>query len=126
SLLTEPEELYDAERFITTPVKTRAAMTIQLARYLRGYPLASVWKDVLKWYIKNEPVQGTTYKVLQSLFYKNIPKHLEMETVKQFYPKHVKASVSRLEMFYRCSYQHFVQYHLQLQNRRTYKLDAPD
>ena len=35
-------------------------------------------------------------------------------------------SVSRMEMFYRCSYQHFAQYSLGLKERRTYKLDAPD
>ena len=38
----------------------------------------------------------------------------------------MNTSVSRLEMYYRCSYQHFAQYGLGLKERRTYKLDAPD
>src|SRR5699024_7342797 len=125
-LLTDPEELQDAKRFITTPVKTRAALTVQLARYLRGYPLEAIWQDVLLWYIRHEKWQDTTYKVLQSLFYENVPVDLKEETVKQFYKKDVKASVSRLEMLYRCSYQHFVQYNLNLKDRETFKLDAPD
>src|SRR5699024_11740749 len=76
--------------------------------------------------IQHETTSSTSYKVLQSLFYENNPVDLQPETVKELYPKHVKASVSRLEMLYRCSYQHFVQYNLKLQDRRTYKLDEPD
>src|SRR5699024_7321278 len=125
-LLIEVEELYDARRFITTPATTRSALNIQLARGIKGYALDPVWQDVLEWFIQHETASSTTYKVLQSLFYENNPVDLQEETVKEMYPKHVKASVSRLEMLYRCSYQHFVQYHLNLEDRRTYKLDAPD
>lgn len=126
NLLTEPDELQQAERFITTDVKTRAPLTSQLARYLRGYPIEKVWWNVLDWYMLHEPKHGTTYKVLQSLFYENKPRSLSPDTVKELYPQQVKTSVSRLEMLYRCSYQHYAQYSLQLEDRRTYKLDAPD
>lgn len=125
-LLQDPDELQDADRFITTNIKTRAPLTAQLARYMRGYHVDPIWWGVLQWYLKNEKQSETTYKVLQSLFYENKPIDLTKETVNKLYPKQVKTSVSRLEMLYRCSYQHFVQYSLQLEERRTYKLDAPD
>ncbi|TMN23058.1 helicase-exonuclease AddAB subunit AddB [Lentibacillus cibarius] len=125
-LLQDPDELVDAERFITTPVKTRAALTAQLARVRKGYPVKDVWWHVLNWYIKHEPKHGTTYKILQSLYYQNRPANLTKETMDELYPKQVKASVSRLESYYRCSYQHFANYSLNLQERKTYKLDAPD
>ena len=125
-LLTEPDELQQAARFITTNTKTRAPLTAQLARYMRGYKMEDVWWNVLDWYMKHEPKHGTTYKILQSLFYENKPRSLSEDTVAQLYPKQVKTSVSRLEMLYRCSYQHYAQYSLQLEERRTYKLDAPD
>lgn len=125
-LLTDPEELQEAARFITTSEKTRAALTIQLSRYLRGYPIEAIWWNVLDWYMQQEEKSGTTYKVLQSLFYENKSVSLSENTIEKLYPKQVKASVSRLEMLYRCSYQHFVQYSLQLDERRTYKLEAPD
>ncbi|GGJ92049.1 ATP-dependent helicase/deoxyribonuclease subunit B [Lentibacillus kapialis] len=125
-LLQDPEELADAERFITTPIKTRAALTAQLARSRKGYPVKDVWWHVLNWYIRNHPKDGTTYMILQSLYYQNQPVDLSQQTTEQLYPKQVKASVSRLETYYRCSYQHFAQYSLQLRERKTYKLDAPD
>jgi len=126
TLLQDPDELVEAERFITTPVKTRSALTAQLARYHKGYPLKSVWWSVLNWYIDHQPKNGTTYNILQGLYYQNRPVDLLEETVENLYPKKIKASVSRLETYYRCSYQHFAKYSLKLDERKTYKLDAPD
>lgn len=125
-LLQDPDELLDAERFISNPVKTRAALTAQLARKQRSYPVRDIWLHVLNWYIEHTPKYGTAYSILQSLHYENRPSDLTEGTVKELYPRRMKASVSRMEMYYRCSYQHFAQYGLGLQERRTYKLDAPD
>ncbi|HLR74610.1 MAG TPA: helicase-exonuclease AddAB subunit AddB [Virgibacillus sp.] len=125
-LLQDPDDLVDAERFITTPVKTRAALTTQLARRQRGYIVKPIWLHVLNWYMNYESKFETTYMTLQSLFYQNKPSNLSEETAEKLYPKQVKTSVSRLEMYHRCSFQHFAQYSLGLEERRTYKLDAPD
>ncbi|MYL56528.1 helicase-exonuclease AddAB subunit AddB [Virgibacillus halodenitrificans] len=125
-LLQDPDELVEADRFITTPTKTRSALTAQLARNRKGYPVKPIWWHVLNWYITHHNRYSTTYNVLQSLFYENKPINLDTETVEKLYPKQVKASVSRLETYYRCSYQHFAKYSLGLDERKTYKLDAPD
>ncbi|MFC3040657.1 helicase-exonuclease AddAB subunit AddB [Virgibacillus xinjiangensis] len=125
-LLQDPDELVEADRFITTPVKTRSALTAQLARSLKGYPVKPVWKQVLNWYISNHEKYGTTYTILQSLHYENKPVNLSSDTAEKLYPKRMKASVSRLESYYSCSYQHFAKYSLGLDERKTYKLDAPD
>lgn len=126
TLLQEPEEVMDARRFITTPTKTRAPLTAQLARKMRGYPIDNIWLTVLDWYIKNETKRDSTNIVLESLFYENKPTHLSKQTTESFYPQKIETSVSRLETYYRCSYQHFLQYNLKLEERRTYTLDAPD
>ncbi|ENH95650.1 ATP-dependent nuclease subunit B [Gracilibacillus halophilus YIM-C55.5] len=125
-LLQDPEEMQDADRFITTPTKTRGALTAQLAKKLRGYPIDPVWDYVLNWFIETKTNQATNQKVLRSLFYENKPNDLAKETVDKLYPKEMKTSVSRLEMYYRCSYQHFARYSLGLEERPVYKLDAPD
>lgn len=123
---TDPEELFNAERFITTPEKTRGPLTIQLAKYLRKHKIDPIWINVLDWYIENEAKYSTTYHTLQSLFYKNKPVNLQKQTVDKLVPDIVQTSVSRMEMLYRCSYQHFLQYHLKLEERRMYSLEAPD
>jgi ATP-dependent helicase/nuclease subunit B len=125
-LLQDPDELLEADRFITSPVKTRSALTSQLARSRKGYPIKPVWWHVLNWYMTNQNRYETTFTILQSLFYENTPSDMEEETVEQLYPKQLTTSVSRLETFYSCSYKHFAQYSLGLNERKTYKLDAPD
>lgn len=126
SLLEEGDDHEETERFITTPQKTRSVLTAQLSRYLRGYPMKDVWWDVLDWFIAHDTNSIDTKRVLLSLFYKNKPSNLGRHTTDHLYPKQVKASVSRLETYYRCSYQHFAKYGLGLQERSVYKLDAPD
>src|SRR5699024_9295204 len=116
-LLQEPDELLYADQFITTPVKTRAALTAQLARNNRGYPIRPVWWHVLNWYIDHHEKHSTTYAVLQSLFYTNEPTPLTEETIQKLYPKKIETSVSRMESHYRCSFQHFARYSLQLEER---------
>lgn len=125
-LLQDPDELVEANRFITTPTKTRSALTAQLARHLRGYPLENVWWHVLNWYMEHESKNSTTHHVLRGLYYQNNPVDLSEEVVEGLYPQQIKSSVSRLETYNRCSYQHFAKYSLNLDERKTYKLDAPD
>ncbi|HAM79879.1 helicase-exonuclease AddAB subunit AddB [Ornithinibacillus bavariensis] len=125
-LLQDPDELFEADRFITTPIKTRSALTTQLARSRKGYPVKPVWWHVLNWYMENHSKYDTTYTILQSLYYENTPTNMDTATVEQLYPRELTASVSRLETYYSCSYQHFAKYSLGLNERRTYKLDAPD
>src|SRR5699024_1717762 len=113
------DELNEASRFITTPEKTRAPLTVQLSRQLRGYPMQDIWLDVLAWYMKNETKDETAYKVLQSLFYENKPSNLSNETVKQLYPneKTVSMSVSRLERLKRSKNKYIDKHNLALENR---------
>src|SRR5699024_11446274 len=66
-LLSEPDELNEASRFITTPEKTRPPLTVQLSRQLRGYPMQDIWLDVLAWYMKKEKKDEIAYKGVQSL-----------------------------------------------------------
>lgn len=125
-LFQEPEDAKDTTRFITTAEKTRAALTSQLARMQRGYEIDNAWWAVYDYYTKNHLKNGMTHRILQGLFYENMPEQLAKETVEELNPRQIKASVSRLESYYRCSYQHFARYSLNLQERQTYKLDAPD
>ena len=124
--LQDPEEMIHAERFVTTPEKTRGALTAQLSRKLRGYPINPIWDHVLNWYLERDTHRLTNQNVLKSLFYENKPSNLSEQVVQEMYPKEIKASISRLEMYYRCSYQHFARYGLGLEERPIYKLDAPD
>lgn len=125
-LLQDPEEMIEADRFVTTPKKTLSALTSQLAKYQRAYPIDSIWWSALNWFITRKDQDPMIEMILQSLFYQNKPVNLKAETAKSVFENKIQASVSRMEMYHRCSYQHFAQYTLKLTDRPTYKLDAPD
>lgn len=125
-LLHDLDDYIDPNRFVTTPFKTRSALTAQLSREQRGYPIAEEWYYVLNWYIKNEAANSIVADTLQSLLYENKPVSLSKETTQSFFEKQIKSSVSQIETFYECSYKHFSRYHLNLQERKTFKLAAPD
>ncbi len=125
-LLQDPEEMIEADRFVTTPKKTLSALTSQLAKYQRAYPIDPIWWSTLNWFIERKNQNPMIEMILQSLFYQNKPVNLKAETAEKVFENKIQASVSRMEMYHRCSYQHFAQYTLKLTDRPTYKLDAPD
>ena len=125
-LLQDPEEMIEAERFVTTPKKTLSALTSQLAKYQRAYPIDSIWWSTLNWFIDRKKQDPMIEMILNSLFYQNKPVHLKPQTAGRVFENKIKASVSRMEMYHRCSYQYFAQHTLKLSDRPTYKLDAPD
>src|SRR5699024_7941215 len=113
-------------RIITTPRKTRAPLTAQLSRDMNGNAVDDIWFSVLNRYINHETSNESTKKVLESLFYENKAVNLSEEAIEAYYPQKKETNVSRIDKYYRCLYQHFLQYNLKLEERRTYTLDAPD
>ncbi|TFB22063.1 helicase-exonuclease AddAB subunit AddB [Filobacillus milosensis] len=124
--IMDDEDEQDPLRFINNQEKSRAILTAELSKYLRGYPMADVYWDTLHWYVKHEVQGGKTQRVLQSLFYRPEPDNLQSETVSQLYDQTIRSSVSRLETYHQCSYRYFAQYTLGLNERNTFQLAAPD
>ncbi|WP_188207091.1 helicase-exonuclease AddAB subunit AddB [Alkalibacillus aidingensis] len=125
-MLLDDEDEEDPLRFITNPVKSRAILTAELSRYLRGYPIAGVYWDTLHWFMEKESKTDETQQILSSLFYRNEPVDLEPETAKQIFDTTIKSSVSRLETYHQCAYHYFAKYTLGLKERNLYQLEAPD
>ena len=122
--LLDDEDEADPLRFITNPVKTRAILTSELSKFLRGYPMNDVYWDTLYWYVEKN--DHSTRRVLNSLFYRNEPKSIEKGTIEKIYDRTIQSSVSRLETYFQCSFHYFAQYTLKLQERSSYQLEAPD
>ncbi len=114
--------------FISSLEPTLSYLTQKLQRW-KKYPndtAMDIWWDVYNVYMKDKELQPKGKKIISSLFYENKGKKLTHDVSKKLYGKHVKGSVSRLESFNRCAYQHFANYGLGLRERDIYKLEAPD
>lgn len=101
-------------------------LTAQLQLQKRGYPIEPLWWDVYNAYMDDSKVKPRAVRVLSSLFYQNKVKTLNEDTSKKLYGDSILASVSRMEMYNSCAFSHFAAHGLKLQDRKIYRLDAPD
>lgn len=121
--LQAPEEQFG---YIAHPDRTLSYLIVQLRQWRRGLDINDLWWDVFDWYAKQPQWQPKLQMLLQSLFYKNEISALEERTSRKLYGQHLKASVSRMERFVSCPFQHFASHGLRLKERKLFRLEAPD
>jgi ATP-dependent helicase/nuclease subunit B len=114
--------------FVATPVATLSYLTQQLQNWKRyGFEgNLSFWWDVYNFYVTEPEWKLRSKRVLSSLFYRNEARKLNRSVSRELYGDIIKGSVSRMELFQRCAYAHFVQHGLSLKERDIFKIDAPD
>src|SRR5690625_6891725 len=66
-LLQDPDENIDTDRFITTPEKTRSALTAKLSRSEQGYPIEPKWHHVLTRYIDHEHKTCSLQRIVRDM-----------------------------------------------------------
>ncbi|WML43320.1 helicase-exonuclease AddAB subunit AddB [Neobacillus sp. PS3-40] len=125
--VTDPAELLENGQlhFVSNPNTTLSYLTSQLQLKKKSYPINDFWWDVYNYYVKGN-LKHKAQKVLSSLFYSNQTKKLSIETADELYGDTIQASVSRMELFNSCPFNHFIRYGLKLQDRKIYRLEAPD
>jgi ATP-dependent helicase/nuclease subunit B len=109
-------------------VVTASDLAGGLAYRLRQPAQTSEWQRWLALYNRTREVKDVAKsleKVLPALTYANRAK-LEVVSAKSLFGDTLACTVSRLESFAACPFQHFVQYGLGLQPRREFRLDAMD
>lgn len=126
--LTDPSLLNDEEQssYIRSKQATLGLLTSQLQMYKRGYPISNVWWDAYNSYFKDKKESTTAKQVLSSLYYENKTASLQETTAKGLFGDSIHASVSRMEKFFSCEFQHFAQYGLKLEERAHFQLQAVD
>lgn len=120
SLLSEKEQLH----YIENEMETLGYLTTELQMYKQGYKISPIWLDVYNYFIKNN--NKIARKVLSSLNYHNDTNKLTDTTATALFGDKIHASVSRMEKFFSCEFQHFAQYGLKLEERKVYQLQAVD
>lgn len=126
--LTDPSLLSDQEqsRYIRSKRAALGLLTSQLQMYKRGYPLSNVWWDAYNSYFDDKKESKNAKQVLSSLYYENKTEALQEATAKGLFGEDIHASVSRMEKFFSCEFQHFAQYGLKLEERAHFQLQAVD
>lgn len=129
TVAAEPQETQTEEEQLGYAIHPGRAMTHLLTRlrsWRQGEALTPGWWSVYGWLRKQNGWKDRLVSLISSLNYTNEEKPLTPETSRLLYGDRLLASVSRMERFMACPFQHFAVHGLRLQERRLFKVDSPD
>ena len=115
---TKEEDLY--ERLTTE----KALLDKTLSTLNSNADLHYHIEPVLNYFEKHD--QQNAGLIKSASHYKNVVDELPQELTQKIYTKEIEASVSRLEMFNKCQFAHFLSYGLKLRERDTFELEISD
>lgn len=129
TIAAEPQETQSEAEQLAFAVHPGRALTHLLTRlrgWRQGEALSQGWWAVYSWLREQDSWRGRLISLISSLNYTNEEKPLAPETSRLLYGERLLASVSRMERFMACPFQHFAVHGLKLQERRLFRVDSPD
>ena len=101
---------------------------LQIAEGLREreHGLDDSWKELYRWFVKDEQSQETLKQMIEAGFYRKDEPSLGSRVAKELFLDPKRVSVTRLERFASCAYAHFLNYGLRLSEREKYGFEAMD
>ena len=79
---------------------------------------------LLQYLWNREEYREEVERILKGIFFENTEERITKEMSLALYGEILKGSVSRMEVFYSCPYAHFLQYGLNLKDRKTSEVQA--
>ncbi|MFD1953362.1 helicase-exonuclease AddAB subunit AddB [Paenibacillus thailandensis] len=116
----------EQRQYIVHPGQTLGYLIAELRAAQQGKAIAPLWWDVYNWFAVRPDWQSRLQLLTASLRYTNEAEPLTPDTARLLYGDTLRASVSRMERFVACPFQHFAIHGLKLRERQLYRLEAPD
>ncbi|MGD8190790.1 helicase-exonuclease AddAB subunit AddB [Brevibacillus ginsengisoli] len=122
----EPSGIGEEDLLLVGRPKQVFPHLVTLLRQLKkGTPLSPFWWEVYDWFA-SKPNNARERWLLGGLTYTNTARTLKKETSRSLYGQKLRLSVSRLERFQACPFQHFASHGLRLKDRPYYRLERFD
>lgn len=84
------------------------------------------WSALADWYLSHEEYQGEANRLMDAAFYRHTDEPIGRAVTKALYGTTLENSVTRLERFASCAYAHYLNYGLQLEERRLQEFASVD
>lgn len=115
----------DEFSYISHPRSVLPYATAQLRNAKLGIPLSPLWQAVMAYY-EDDPLWSSILAGIQGQKkHGTDTENLTSELTHELYGETMSSSVSRVESYYSCPFQHFATYGLNLRERSEYTLEAP-
>ncbi|MCZ8511163.1 helicase-exonuclease AddAB subunit AddB [Paenibacillus filicis] len=128
-LLNDPQSssaLTEQMEYVAHADKSLSLLAVQLKMWMKGVPMSGVWWSVYNWFARQPEYAGALSRMLEAVTYSNRAAELPPETSRELYGDLIRTSVSRMERFVACPFSQFASHGLRLQERRVFRLEAPD
>lgn len=118
--------ILEQRMFVSHPQRTLSYLIAAIRKWQQGTAIAPFWWDMYNWFAARPEWQPKLQLLTGSLTFVNQEQFLSKDTARQLYGARLQVSVSRMERFVSCPFQHFAIHGLKLRGRKLYRLDAPD
>ncbi|MCR2803189.1 helicase-exonuclease AddAB subunit AddB [Paenibacillus soyae] len=116
----------DLAVFLQHPERALSHLIKALRSWQHGEAIAPLWWGLYNWYAVRPEWQPKLQRLVRSLTYHNREDALPRPLARELYGDRLSVSVSRMERFVSCPFQHFAIHGLKLRERKLYRLEAPD
>lgn len=128
TVLNDPAGVPDEEswrEYISHPRATlrHASMQMRLAEH--GGELSAPWQAVIDYYLKDAYWSPIVGRILRPATGRKRTENLEPDVTSGLYGEEIASSVSRVESYFSCPFQHFANFGLKLKERGEFTLDPP-
>lgn len=125
----DPSELPEVGHrleYISHPRATLPFAAMKLKEIEQKMDIRPEWQAALAYYAKNPLWQSILAHIKRPSVVGNRTERLQPEVTAGLYGESFITSVSRIESYYSCPFQHFANFGLKLDERSEYTLEAPD
>lgn len=123
--LSELVDEADPFAYISHPRAALPYAAMKLREEKRTSELSPEWQAVLAYYERDFEWASIIGRIQGPVEADNVTERLSSDITEGLYGKSFVSSVSRIESYYSCPFQHFASYGLGLRERSEYKLEAP-
>ncbi len=88
--------------------------------------ISNVWKELYSLYLKNPEYKDRIERALEGAFFVNTDVRLQSAIAKAIFGENVEGSITRIEKYAECAYEHFLMYGLNLVPRPVYEIKSVD
>ncbi len=110
----------------STAIATAPELVKELRKFADGEQIEAEVSSVYSWFRRNAQFSEFMDSIENALFFKASPSKITEKEARQLYGDTIKGSASRLELFNRCPFSHFVKYGLKAEERKVYKEKTVD
>ena len=124
--LIEKSDVIEKEVSITTKQIIFDELIVNIRNFIDGKKIEPIWFEMYNIYDKDEEWNEKLHSSINALNYTNIPKNIDVNTIKKLYGDVLKTSISKLEQYRSCPFSFYLKYTLKLSEKSLFQIQSLD